>query len=64
VNFTVYPRFLAPVNNRERNSSVQLTLTELVQFIEGSASIGKSPALLTWADLTPRWPEAKKPPEE
>jgi transposase len=54
----------APVCDRERNRSVQLTLSELVQFIEGSAAIGKSPALLTWADLTPRWPEAKKPPTE
>jgi transposase len=54
----------AAVYDRERNRSVQLTLSELVQFIEGSAAIGKSPALLTWADLTPRWPEAKKPPTE
>jgi len=54
----------AAVCDRERNRSVQLTLSELVQFIEGSAAIGKSPALLTWADLTPRWPEAKKPPTE
>ena len=54
----------AAVCDRERNRSVQLTLSELVQFIEGSAAIGKSPALLTWADLTPRWPEAKKPPAE
>lgn len=54
----------APVCDRERNRSVQLTLSELVQFIEGSAVIGKSPALLTWADLTPRWPEAKKPTME
>ena len=54
----------AAVCDRERNRSVQLTLTELVQFIEGSAAIGKSPALLTWADLTPRWPEAKKSPTE
>lgn len=54
----------AAVCDRERNRSVQLTLSELVQFIEGSAAIGKSPALLTWADLTPRWPEAKKTPAE
>jgi transposase len=54
----------AAVCDRERNRSVQLTLSELVQFIEGSAAIGKSPALLTWADLTPRWPEAKKTPNE
>jgi transposase len=54
----------AAVCDRERNRSVQLTLSELVQFIEGSAAIGKSPALLTWADLTPRWPEEKKPPTE
>ena len=54
----------APVCDRERNRSVQLTLSELVQFIEGSAVIGKSPALLTWADLTPRWPEMKKPTME
>jgi transposase len=54
----------AAVCDRERNRSVQLTLSELVQFIEGSAAIGRSPALLTWADLTPRWPEAKKPPTE
>ena len=54
----------APVCDRERSRSVELTLSELVQFIEGSAAIGKSPALLTWADLTPRWPETKKPTTE
>lgn len=54
----------SPVCDRERSPSVQLTLSELAQFIEGSAAIGKSPALLTWADLTPRWPEGKKPPPE
>ncbi len=48
----------AALADRSRNSSVQLTLSELTQFIEGSEAIGRSPALLTWADLTPRWPEA------
>ena len=46
----------AAVADRARNRSLQLTLTELAQFIEGSELIGKSPSLLTWADLTPRWP--------
>ena len=50
----------AQVCDRERSRSVKLTLSELTQFIEGSAMIGKSPALLTWSDLTPRWPDAKK----
>ena len=50
----------APVCDRERSRSVKLTLSELTQFIEGSAMIGKSPALLTWSDLTPRWPDTKK----
>jgi transposase len=50
----------AAVCDRERSRTVKLTLSELVQFIEGSAVIGRSPALLTWADLTPRWPEPKK----
>ncbi|MEO7034549.1 MAG: hypothetical protein ABI548_11625 [Polyangiaceae bacterium] len=54
----------ASVCDRERNRSVKLTLSELTQFIEGSAMIGKSPALLTWSDLTPRWPDPKKPPAE
>ena len=48
----------AALADRSRSSSVQLTLSELTQFIEGSEAIGRSPALLTWADLTPRWPEA------
>jgi transposase len=50
----------AAVSDRARNRSVKLTLSELTQFIEGSTSIGASPALLTWADLTPRWPEQPK----
>ena len=49
----------APVFDRTRSRSVKLTLTELAQFIEGSDAIGRSPALLTWADLTPRWPGTK-----
>jgi Transposase and inactivated derivatives len=48
----------AALADRSRSNSVQLTLSELTQFIEGSEAIGRSPALLTWADLTPRWPEA------
>lgn len=48
----------AALADRSRGNSVQLTLSELTQFIEGSEAIGRSPALLTWADLTPRWPEA------
>lgn len=57
----------AAVYDRTRSQSVQLTLSELTQFIEGSERVGKSPALLTWADLTPRWPEKnqkKDPPHE
>lgn len=50
----------APVFDRTRSRSVKLTLTELSQFIEGSDAIGKSPALLTWADLSPRWPEKNR----
>jgi transposase len=49
----------APVFDRMRSPSVKMTVTELSQFIEGSDAIGKSPPLLTWADLTPRWPEKK-----
>jgi len=45
----------APVFDRTRSRSVKMTLTELAQFMEGSDAIGRSPALLTWADLTPRW---------
>jgi transposase len=50
----------AAVADRARNRSVKMTLSELTQFIEGSNWIGRSPALLTWADLAPRWPEAAK----
>jgi hypothetical protein len=39
---------------------VKLTVSELTQFIEGSETIGRSPALLTLADLTPRWPDPEK----
>jgi transposase len=50
----------AAVADRARSRSVKLTLSELAQFIEGSNSIGASPPLLTWTDLTPRWPEPPK----
>jgi transposase len=50
----------AAVADRGRSCSVKLTLSELTQFIEGSDWIGRSPALLTWADLTPRWPDPEK----
>lgn len=50
----------AAVCDRERSRAVKLTLSELTQFIEGSQTIGRSPALLTLADLTPRWPEEPK----
>ena len=50
----------AAICDRTRSRSVHMTLTELTQFIEGSEAIGKSPALLTWADLTPRWPSEEK----
>ena len=50
----------AAICDRERSRSVKLTLSELTQFIEGSESIARSPALLTWADLTPRWPAREK----
>ena len=49
----------APVYDRTRSKSVKMTLSELAQFIEGSELIGRSPPLLTWADLTPRWPDKK-----
>lgn len=45
----------AAVYDRARGRSIKLTLSELTQFIEGAELIGKSPPLLTWADLTPRW---------
>jgi transposase len=54
----------AAICDRMRSRSVKLTLSELTQFIEGSESIARSPALLTWADLTPRWPVAEKPTAE
>jgi len=54
----------AAVCDRERNRSVKLTVSELTQFIEGSEAIGRSPALLTWADLTPRWPSTEKKPTD
>jgi transposase len=50
----------AAICDRARGKSVSLTVSELTQFIEGSELIGRSPTLLTWADLTPRWPEAEK----
>jgi len=50
----------AVFTDRARSRSVKMTLSELTQFIEGSECIGRSPALLTWADLTPRWPEPEK----
>ena len=50
----------AAVADRGRSRSVKLTLSELTKFIEGSDCIGRSPALLTWADLTPRWPDPEK----
>jgi transposase len=52
-------RFVA-LADRARSRSVKMTLSELTQFIEGSEWIGRSPALITWADLAPRWPEAEK----
>ena len=52
-------RFVA-IADRVRSRSVKMTVTELAQFIEGGEIIGRSPALLTWADLTPRWAGEKK----
>ena len=49
----------APIFDRTRSTSIKMTPSELAQFIEGSDAIGKSPPLLTWADLTPRWPQEK-----
>ena len=46
--------------DRSRSRSVNLTLSELTQFLEGSNVNGRSPALLAWTDLTPRWPETEK----
>ena len=45
----------APICDRTRSTTLELTLAELTQFIEGAELIGKSPPLLRWADLTPRW---------
>ena len=50
----------AAVADRSRSRSIKMTLSELTQFIEGSECIGRSPTLLTWADLTPRWPAPEK----
>lgn len=50
----------ASITDRARSRSAKMTLSELTQFIEGSEAIGRSPALLTWADLAPRWPEPEK----
>ncbi|HEV8247394.1 MAG TPA: IS66 family insertion sequence element accessory protein TnpB [Polyangiaceae bacterium] len=50
----------AAVCDRARGASVKMTLSELTQFIEGSERIGRSPALLTWADLAPRWPAPER----
>ena len=50
----------AAIADRSRGRSVKMTLSELTQFIEGSERIGRSPALLTWADLAPRWLEPGK----
>ena len=50
----------AAIADRARSRAVKMTLSELTQFIEGSDRIGRSPALLTWADLAPRWPEPEK----
>ena len=49
----------AAICDRARARSVRLTLSELTQFVEGSHIIGRSPPLLTWADLTPRWPDER-----
>lgn len=49
----------APIFDRVRSRSIKMTVSELAQFIEGADAIAKSPPLLTWADLTPRWPEEK-----
>jgi transposase len=49
----------AALSDRMRSRSVKMTLSELTQFVEGGEVIGRSPALLTWADLTPRWPDKK-----
>jgi transposase len=53
----------APVCDRMRSRSVKMTVGELTQFIEGGDLIGRSPPLLTLADLTPRWPEENRPKE-
>jgi transposase len=50
----------AAIADRARSRAVKMTLSELTQFVEGSERIGRSPALLTWADLAPRWPEPEK----
>lgn len=47
----------APLWNRKRQGGVELTLTELSLFIEGSETVGRlpmSPPLLTKRDLSPK----------
>jgi transposase len=54
-------RFAAPWK-RAKKSTVELTLSELALFIEGSEALGRvelSPPLLRKADLRPKFPERK-----
>lgn len=54
----------APVYERARNGTVQMTPSELALFIEGSDAVGRvelSPPLMTLADLSPRWPKRNAP---
>ncbi len=47
----------APLWNRKKEGGVELTLTELSLFIEGSETVGRlpmSPPLLTKRDLSPK----------
>jgi transposase len=53
-------QFAAPWK-RMRKSTVEMTLSELALFIEGSEAVGRmplSPPLLTRADLRAKFPEA------
>ena len=53
-------QFAAPWK-RAKKSTIEMTLSELSLFVEGSAAIGRmelSPPLLTKADLRSKFPEA------
>jgi hypothetical protein len=54
---------VAAVMKRARRSTIEMTLSELSLFVEGSEAIGRmalSPPLLTKADLRSKFPEATR----